>query len=84
MSRILIEHYHSIKKRLNVESPSFTPLQPVPNGLTSNNATISPNATSAPVFTPRSSRPGAFALIESLPCITMFCGNDAFTGTAMR
>ena len=60
MLRFLIEQLDSIKKRLNVESPSFTPLQPVPNGLTSNNAIISPNATSAPVFTPRSSRPGAF------------------------
>ncbi|RYO17752.1 PAB-dependent poly(A)-specific ribonuclease subunit [Alternaria tenuissima] len=47
------------KKRFNVDSPSFTPLQASTNGSvtpSSRSATISPKAANAAVFTPKSQR----------------------------
>ncbi|KAF2462013.1 PAB-dependent poly(A)-specific ribonuclease subunit PAN3 [Lineolata rhizophorae] len=45
----------SAKKKFNVDSPSFTPLQPASNGASSSSrsATISPKAANAAVFTPK-------------------------------
>ena len=51
------------KKRFNVDSPSFTPLQTSTNGsLTpaARSAAISPKAANAAVFTPKSQRSGEF------------------------
>ncbi|KAF1947491.1 hypothetical protein EJ02DRAFT_91414 [Clathrospora elynae] len=47
------------KKRFNVDSPSFTPLQPSTNGSvtpSTRSAAISPKAANAAVFTPKSQR----------------------------
>ncbi|KAH6644555.1 PAB-dependent poly(A)-specific ribonuclease subunit PAN3 [Boeremia exigua] len=47
------------KKRFNVDSPAFTPLQPATNGQATpaaRSAAISPKAASAAVFTPKSQR----------------------------
>ena len=48
--------------KFNVESPSFTPLQPhTSNGLQSNRPnTISPRAAQAAVFTPKSNKPSTY------------------------
>ncbi|OCL10176.1 PAB-dependent poly(A)-specific ribonuclease subunit PAN3 [Glonium stellatum] len=49
----------NIKKRFNVDSPSFTPLQPATNGALTpapRSAAISPKAANAAVFTPKSQR----------------------------
>ncbi|KAF2197786.1 PAB-dependent poly(A)-specific ribonuclease subunit PAN3 [Delitschia confertaspora ATCC 74209] len=49
----------NMKKRFNVESPSFTPLQASTNGSltpSSRNAAISPKAANAAIFTPKSQR----------------------------
>ncbi|KAF2119944.1 PAB-dependent poly(A)-specific ribonuclease subunit PAN3 [Lophiotrema nucula] len=49
----------NLKKRFNVDSPSFTPLQPSTNGSlapSSRSAAISPKAANAAVFTPKSQR----------------------------
>ncbi|KAF2466335.1 uncharacterized protein BDR25DRAFT_237318 [Lindgomyces ingoldianus] len=49
----------NMKKRFNVDSPSFTPLQASTNGSltpSSRNAAISPKAANAAVFTPKSQR----------------------------
>ena len=51
------------KKRFNVDSPSFTPLQASTNGSvtpSSRSATISPKAANAAVFTPKSQRSSEF------------------------
>ncbi|KAF2138147.1 uncharacterized protein K452DRAFT_301508 [Aplosporella prunicola CBS 121167] len=48
----------NVKKRFNVDSPSFTPLQPATNGAASSSprqTTISPKAANAAVFTPKKS-----------------------------
>ncbi|KAF2843481.1 PAB-dependent poly(A)-specific ribonuclease subunit PAN3 [Patellaria atrata CBS 101060] len=46
---------NTTKQRFNVDSPSFTPLQPATNGAISavRSATISPKAVNATVFTPK-------------------------------
>ncbi|CAN9471035.1 unnamed protein product [Alternaria alternata] len=52
------------KKRFNVDSPSFTPLQASTNGSvtpSSRSATISPKAANAAVFTPKSQRSSEFS-----------------------
>jgi PAB-dependent poly(A)-specific ribonuclease subunit 3 len=44
--------------RFNVESPSFTPLQPQPNGLQQGRSSaLSPRSANAAPFTPKSSKP---------------------------
>jgi PAB-dependent poly(A)-specific ribonuclease subunit 3 len=52
-------HGENTKKRFNVDSPSFTPLQTATNGAatpSSRGAAISPKAANAAVFTPKSQR----------------------------
>ncbi|KAF2087114.1 PAB-dependent poly(A)-specific ribonuclease subunit PAN3, partial [Saccharata proteae CBS 121410] len=51
----------SVKKRFNVESPSFTPLQPATNGVAASprSAAISPKAANAAVFTPKTNMKAA-------------------------
>lgn len=49
----------NVKKRFNVDSPSFTPLQPNTNGTvtpSARGAAISPKAANAAIFTPKSQR----------------------------
>ncbi|KAK7535373.1 PAB-dependent poly(A)-specific ribonuclease subunit PAN3 [Phyllosticta citribraziliensis] len=55
-SKIASAQSENVKKRFNVDSPSFTPLQPAPNGAASSPraTTISPKAANAAVFTPKS------------------------------
>lgn len=49
------------QQRLNVDSPTFTPLQPATNGAVSNArvVAISPKAANAKIFTPKSQKSGA-------------------------
>ncbi|KAK7525836.1 PAB-dependent poly(A)-specific ribonuclease subunit PAN3 [Phyllosticta citriasiana] len=55
-SKIASAQSENVKKRFNVDSPSFTPLQPASNGAASSPraTTISPKAANAAVFTPKS------------------------------
>ncbi|KAF2104553.1 PAB-dependent poly(A)-specific ribonuclease subunit pan3 [Rhizodiscina lignyota] len=63
----------SLRKRLNVDSPSFTPLQPSANGLNSGSssrigsAAISPKAASAAIFTPKSTKTANFTPAPAPP-----------------
>jgi len=53
--------HENTKKRFNVDSPSFTPLQAATNGAltpSARGAAISPKAANAAVFTPKSQRSG--------------------------
>ncbi|KAB8754761.1 hypothetical protein FH972_026551 [Carpinus fangiana] len=50
-------HAENLKKRFNVESPSFTPSLPDGNGSSKTN-TISPKAASAAPFTPKTAKAG--------------------------
>jgi PAB-dependent poly(A)-specific ribonuclease subunit 3 len=63
-------HGENTKKRFNVDSPSFTPLQTATNGAatpSSRGAAISPKAANAAVFTPKSQRSGKYAARRSMP-----------------
>ncbi|KAL6707533.1 PAB-dependent poly(A)-specific ribonuclease subunit 3 [Coniothyrium glycines] len=54
-----VNQSENAKKRFNVDSPAFTPLQPSTNGAvtsSSRSAAISPKAANAAVFTPKSQR----------------------------
>lgn len=55
-------HMVSVKKRLNVDSPTFTPSSLRSNGLSKgiSNRTISPKAANAAPFTPKKLNPGMF------------------------
>jgi PAB-dependent poly(A)-specific ribonuclease subunit 3 len=56
----------NMKKRFNVDSPSFTPLQATTNGSltpSSRGAAISPKAANAAIFTPKSQRSSELAAV---------------------
>jgi PAB-dependent poly(A)-specific ribonuclease subunit 3 len=56
----------NMKKRFNVDSPSFTPLQPSTNGSltpSARGAAISPKAANAAIFTPKSQRSSRSAAV---------------------
>lgn len=58
------------KKRFNVDSPSFTPLQASTNGSltpSSRGAAISPKAANAAVFTPKSQRSSELTIAMLIP-----------------
>ncbi|KAL1637858.1 PAB-dependent poly(A)-specific ribonuclease subunit 3 [Neofusicoccum ribis] len=63
-SKITGAQAENVKKRFNVDSPSFTPLQPSTNGVTSSprQTTISPKAANAAIFTPKSSVKASLAV----------------------
>lgn len=68
-SKIAQQQADNAKKRFNVDSPSFTPLQPSTNGVTSSPraTTISPKAANAAVFTPKSQVKASLAVHAKEP-----------------
>ncbi|KKY20417.1 putative pabp1-dependent polyspecific ribonuclease subunit pan3 [Diplodia seriata] len=65
----IAQQAENAKKRFNVDSPSFTPLQPNTNGVASSprQTTISPKAANAAIFTPKSQAKASLAVLAKEP-----------------